>query len=68
MSKKGRDDDVNGCGGNSNDDGDVDGNDVFNTKDGYEVDDGGEQTESVASDLAECKGSSKMEIRAGVMQ
>ena len=37
-------------------------------KGGDEADDGDEQTDSVASDLAECNGSSKMEMRVGVMR
>ena len=67
MNKTDRDDDnANGGGGNSNDDSGVDGNDVFDTKGGDEADDGDGQTESVASDYAECNGSSKLEMRVGV--
>ena len=73
MSKTDCNDDADGGGGNSHDDGSVCGNGIFGKwcvdgKDGDEVDDGGEQTESVASDLAECNGSSKMEMRVGVMR
>ena len=65
--------DADGGDGNSNDDGSVDGNGIFKKwcidwKDGDKADDGDDQTESLAGDIAECKGSSKMEMRMEVMQ
>ena len=73
MSKAHCDDDTDGGGGYSNDDGCVDGNGTFGKrcvdgKSGVDVDDGDEQTESVAGDLAECNGSSEMEMIVGVMR
>ena len=73
MSKTDCDDDTDGGDGNSNDDGSVGGTVLFGKwcvdgKGGDEADDGDEQTDSVASDLAECNGSSKMEMRVGVMR
>ena len=72
MSKANFDNDEDG-GDNSNDDGSVDGNGIFekwcvDRKGGDEADDGDQQTESVAVNLAECNGSSKMEMRVRVMQ
>ena len=66
-------DDADGGSGNGNDDGSVDGDGIFDNwcvdgGGGDEVDDGDEQTESVADDLAECDGSSKMEMKVGVMR
>ena len=73
MSKTDCDDDTDGGDGNSNDDGSVGGMVLFGKwcvdgKGGDEADDSDEQTDSVASDLAECNGSSKMEMRVGVMR
>ena len=73
MSKADCDDGADGGGGNSNDDGSVDGDGIFENlcvdgEGGDEADDGDEQTESVAGDLAECNGSSKMEMTVGVMR
>ena len=73
MSKADRDDDADGGGGNSNDDGSADGDGIFENwcvdrEGGDEADDGGEQTESVAGDLAECNGSSEIEMTVGVMR
>ena len=73
MTKTDRDDDADGGGGNSNDDGVVDGTVGFEKwcvdgKGGDEADDGDEQIEIAPGDLAECNGSSKMELRVGVMR
>ena len=73
MRKTNRDDDADGGGGNSNDDGGVDRNGIFGKlcidgKGDDETDDSDEQTESVVGDLAKYNGSSKKEIRVGVMQ
>ena len=67
MSKTDCDDDADGDDGNSNDDRSVDGM-VFFGKWCVDGKGGDEQTESVANDLAECNGSSEMEIRLGVMR
>ena len=73
MSKGDFDDDADGGSGNNNADGSVDGDDIFENwcVDGEgsdDADDYDEQTENVAGDLAECNGSSKIEIRVGVMR
>ena len=72
MSKADCDNDADG-GGNSNDDGSVDGDGIFENwcadwEGADEADNADEQTDSVAGDLAECNGSSKMEMTGGVMQ
>ena len=72
MSKAGCDDDADGGDGNSNDDGSADGDSIFENwcvdgEGGDDTDDGDEQTGSVARDLAECNGSSKMEMTVGLM-
>ena len=74
ISKTVRDDDgANGGGSNSNDFRSVDWKGIFGKwcvdgKSSDEADDCDEQTESVAGDLTECNGTSKMEMRVGVMQ
>ena len=60
MRKTNRGDDADSGGGNSNHNGDVDGDGVFDTKGRDEADCGG--------DFTECNGSSKMETRVGVMR
>ena len=72
MSKADCGDDADGSGGNSNDDGSVDRDGIFGKwcvdgKGGDEADDGDWQTESVAGDLTGFNGTSKMEMRVGVM-
>ena len=65
------DDDADGGGGNSKDDGDEDGifeNWCVDGEGGDEADDGDEQTESVASGLTKCSGSSEMEMTVGEMR
>ena len=73
VSKTDRDDDADVGDGDSNDDGGINGNGVFGKwcidgKGGDEADDGNEQTESVAGDHAGSDGSSKIEMRPGVMR
>ena len=73
MCEIGCDDDADGGDGNSNDYGSVDGNGIFKKwcidgKCDDMTDDGDDQTESLAGDIVECKGSSKMEMRMDVMQ
>ena len=73
MRKADCDDDADGGGGNSNDDGNADGNSIFENwcvdwKGGDEADDGDEQTENVAGELGECNGSSKIKMTVGVMR
>ena len=73
MSKGDFDDDADGGGGNSNDDDSVDGNGIFGKwrvdgKGGDKTDDGIEQTEIVVGDLAQCDGSSRLEMRVGVIR
>ena len=64
MSKTDCDDDADG---NSSDDCSVDENGIFGKWCVYGRG-GDEQIVNVAGDLAECNGSSKMEMRVGVMQ
>lgn len=59
MSKTDEVDDPDGGSCNSNDNGGVDGDDVFDTKVGDEA--------NVAVDFAECNGNSKINMRVGVM-
>ena len=68
MSKTNHHDDADGGSGNSNDDGGVDENGVFDVKCGDEADDGNEQTKSVAGNLIKYNESSKMGIRMGLMR
>ena len=69
MSKADCDDDADGGGGNSNGDGvGIFENWCIDGEGGDEADDGDEQTESVAGDLAEYNGSSKREMTVGVMR
>ena len=72
MSKVDCDNDADGGGDNRNDDGSADGDGIFENwcfdgEGGDEADDGNEQTENVTGDLAECNGSSRMEMTVGVM-
>ena len=53
---------------NSYNDGRLDGNGAFDVEGGDVDDDGDEQTQCVAGDLAKCNGSSKMEMKVGVIQ
>ena len=67
------DDDADGGGGNNNDDGGVHGDGICENwcvygEGGDEADDDDEQTESVADDLAEYNGRSKMEMTVGIMR
>ena len=68
------DDEADGDDGNSNDgDDSTDGDGIFENwcvdgERGDEADYGDEETESVAGNLAECNGSSKMEMTVGVMR
>ena len=73
MSKADCDDDADVGGGNSNHDGSVDGDGVFENwcvdgEAGDEADDGDVQTENVVDHLVECNESSKMEMAVGVMR
>ena len=65
------DDDTDGGSGNSKDDGNQDcifENWCVDGEGGDEADDGDEQTESVASGLTKCSGSSEMEMTVGEMR
>ena len=65
------DDDADGGSGNSKDDGNQDcifENWCVDGEGGDKADDGDEQTESVASGLTKCSGSSKLEMTVGEMQ
>ena len=73
MSKAEYHDNADDGGGNSNNDGSIDGDVLFGDwcvdgEGGEEFDYGDEQSESVASDLAECNRTSKMEMTVGVIQ
>ena len=73
MSKVDWDDDADVGGNKINDDGSVDGDGIFENwcvdgQGGDEADDGDEKAESVAGDLTECSGGSKMEMTGGVIR